>query len=297
MNDSMSIDIYTHSASGDSFQLAKTLSSSSLVSLPSSSSSILSLHRSTSGTTALHRTSKNVTKAHADCLQLLITHTSVDINTTDSNGNTSLHEACISNNVDCARILLEANANVNIKNDDGNTSLMLAIINHSTECIRILLNFGADIHTQNNDGLTPSDYATRLGYKECISLLLDKGGLTIKEKDIKYHLPQCREIIKMKRESFDSMVFSSINYEAWQNDIYKKCFNGNRNLLIPTIGWPRAFEIYKKYYYKEVLFLTHLHIAKIYSNDETDPVHQLARNSNKTSLLISLMETYIAEYL
>jgi ankyrin repeat protein len=286
MNDSMSIDIYTHSTSGDSFQLAKSLSSSS----------ISSLHRSTSGTTALHRTCKNVTKAHADCLQLLITHTSVDVNTTDSEGNTSLHEACISNNVDCARILLEANANVNIKNDDGNTSLMLAIINHSTECIRILLNYGADIHTQNNDGLTPSDYATRLGYKECISLLLDKGGLKIKEKDIKYHLPQCREIIKMKRESFDSMV-SSINYEAWQNDIYSKCFNGNRNLLIPTIGWPRAFEIYKKYYYKNVLFLTHLHIAKIYSNDETDPVQQLARNSNKTSLLISLMETYIAEYL
>ena len=35
----------------------------------------------------------SVSKDHADCLQLLISHISIDINTIDNDGNTSIHEA------------------------------------------------------------------------------------------------------------------------------------------------------------------------------------------------------------
>ena len=53
----------------------------------------------------------------ADCLQLLLSHIKIDID-----GNTSIHEAYVSSNISCGRILLEAKADISTKNDDGNTS-------------------------------------------------------------------------------------------------------------------------------------------------------------------------------
>jgi hypothetical protein len=223
-----------------------------------------------------------------------------DIDIKDDDDKTPLMDACISNSVDCAILLLDNKADINAKNVDGNTSLILAVINHSFDCIKLLLRNGADTNCQNNDGMSATSFATKLGYNDCISLLLDKGRLNIKEKEIKYYLPQCRQIIEKKRTAFDSLIRTYIHYQPWRNEIYSKCFSADTNLL-PIHGWPKALEIYKKFYYEEILFLLHLHLVKVYSvngSNGTDlVVKPSAKNSNKTSLLMSLLSRFITEYL
>ena len=40
----------------------------------------------------------------------------LDINHQDGEGNTALHVACINNNIDCIKLLLQNNANTTIRN-------------------------------------------------------------------------------------------------------------------------------------------------------------------------------------
>ena len=224
----------------------------------------------------------------------------IHIDAKDEDGNTPLMDACISNNVECASLLLDNDANVNATNENGDTSLILAIVNHSFDCVKLLIKRGAHVNVKNNNGMTPLKFATKLGFYDCISLFLDFGELQIKEREIKYHLPQCREIIVKKRAAFDTIINTNIHYEPWKNEIYSKCFSKDSN-LIPTMGWPRALEIYKKFYHEEVLFLIHLHLVQVYNGNSTNGtdliVKQFAKNSNKTSLLMTLLSRFITEYL
>ena len=76
---------------------------------------------------------------------------------TDENGNTILHQAIINNDINLVNLILEkskeTNQNIlNIQNNQGNTAFHLAIKNENNEIANILDNAGIDKTIKNNDG-------------------------------------------------------------------------------------------------------------------------------------------------
>jgi len=65
---------------------------------------------------------------------------------------TALMYACIYNNIEAVKLLLEANADVNIVNKDGDTVLMIACRKGDTEAVKLLLEANADVNMVNKYG-------------------------------------------------------------------------------------------------------------------------------------------------
>jgi len=122
-------DIYSHCSSGDKTKLEKSVSSSSsltTISLTTSSLSYLARTLSSSSISSLHRSGSNVTiTLHRSCKILSKDHAGWLITIINIDGNTSIHEAYVYNNVSCGRILLEAKADINTIDNDGNSSLTI----------------------------------------------------------------------------------------------------------------------------------------------------------------------------
>lgn len=95
-----------------------------------------------------------------------------NVNGSDFNGYTLLHEACELRNPDMMRWLIECNANVNSVNRSGDTPLKMAITYASYECVELLIRHGADptiLNDMNRSALHSSAY---FGHADILELLL-----------------------------------------------------------------------------------------------------------------------------
>ncbi|KAL8913691.1 MAG: hypothetical protein Q9171_001541 [Xanthocarpia ochracea] len=140
----------------------------------------------------------------------LLEHNAIDLNATDSNGNSALFHAANQNDGEIVRLLLSAGANPFIKDQDGGTALLRAIDRGNNAVVEIMLEYDSvddsirddygrtllhgsattgradiakmlitnrlDKDAQDNYGRTPLHEASRTGEAEVISLLLAVGA-------------------------------------------------------------------------------------------------------------------------
>ena len=101
-----------------------------------------------------------------------------DINETDEIDWTPLHSACVNNNVETVKKLLELCCNVNAKTDKGQTALHLAIHVGSSEIVMLLLDHEADanVHTIHEHN-SPLHMACEGGYRKIAYELLEAEAL------------------------------------------------------------------------------------------------------------------------
>jgi ankyrin repeat protein len=78
-----------------------------------------------------------------------------DINSTDSDGWTSLHHSCKSGVVEHVLVLLKNNANFNVFSNHGFYPMHVAALHDNYEIIEILHKQGADLNVRDNDKCTP----------------------------------------------------------------------------------------------------------------------------------------------
>lgn len=82
--------------------------------------------------------------------------TGVNINGTDSRGNSALMFAANYGQYEIAKLLLENGANPNQKNfSEGFTPIFDAIKNSHYEVVKLLIEYGADLNVTDNQGNTP----------------------------------------------------------------------------------------------------------------------------------------------
>ena len=83
----------------------------------------------------------------------------IDYNMRNSDGMTLLHEACYQGNTQLIKFLLDKSVDIDSKNLKGNTSLTFSIYRKFESNTALLLNAGADPTVVNVEGLIPFDYA------------------------------------------------------------------------------------------------------------------------------------------
>ncbi|RYP25263.1 hypothetical protein DL765_000144 [Monosporascus sp. GIB2] len=126
-----------------------------------------------SGETPLHLLLKSPNTPD-DILELLLSK-GADVNAQDNDSQAPLYEACLSENVGAARILLEAGADVNDGEDVfGRTALHEAIENQNLPLVNLLLEFNADVTLKDKQLRDAASLAAYRGNADILKAVLDK---------------------------------------------------------------------------------------------------------------------------
>jgi ankyrin repeat protein len=107
-------------------------------------------------------------------VEKLLAH-GADVTVQDNDGDTVLHGAAQTGNVDILRLLLDKGANPNVANKVGGTPLMWAAVYGNEAAARVLLSRGADASAKDVDGVTAAEWAARNKRDKVVSLLKGKG--------------------------------------------------------------------------------------------------------------------------
>jgi len=92
-------------------------------------------------------------------------------------GRSPLMEACWSNDLDTASLLLEKGADVNIRNRYANrTTLMWVSWWGKYDCVDLLVGNGADVNAKDEDGKTALMFAAVQGHFEIVQFLVENGA-------------------------------------------------------------------------------------------------------------------------
>ena len=110
-------------------------------------------------------------KQSKDVIDSLLTR-DVDVNAAQLDGTTALHWAAHRDDLEMAKLLIEAGANVNVSNDYGITPLSLAGTNGSSRMVRGLLQAGADPNATRETGESVIMTISRTGNLEAVKTLL-----------------------------------------------------------------------------------------------------------------------------
>ncbi|EQC28724.1 hypothetical protein SDRG_13598 [Saprolegnia diclina VS20] len=81
------------------------------------------------------------------------------LDSTDADGNTPLHHACVAGRSEMAALLVERGASVNVTNDGGNTPLHKAAVGGHVACVELLLAHRANVLHKNHKGQYAADLA------------------------------------------------------------------------------------------------------------------------------------------
>jgi ankyrin repeat protein len=95
-------------------------------------------------------------------------------NTPDHHGFTALHAACLSGQMESAKVLLANGANINKTTSSGDYPFMLAIISGSPSLVSYLLDMGARYDVVDKFGNTPLHLAMADGNRNIVMILIQK---------------------------------------------------------------------------------------------------------------------------
>lgn len=114
----------------------------------------------------------------------------VNINTTNIDGLTALHQACIDANLDMVKFLIENNADMNAQDNEGWTPLHAAVSGANLEVIKYLIHKNARLDICNFDSDLPIDLCdeTNVNIKEYLEEEMKRQSIDVKYEKQKEEL-------------------------------------------------------------------------------------------------------------
>ncbi|KFO75946.1 Protein phosphatase 1 regulatory subunit 12B, partial [Cuculus canorus] len=101
------------------------------------------------------------------------------VDTTNVDGLTALHQACIDENLDMVKFLVENGANVNQQDNEGWTPLHAVASCGYLNIAEYLISHGANVAAVNSEGEVPSDIAEEAAMKDLLLEQVKKQGLDL----------------------------------------------------------------------------------------------------------------------
>ncbi|KAI1722541.1 ankyrin repeats (3 copies) domain-containing protein [Ditylenchus destructor] len=109
-------------------------------------------------------------------------------------GETALHVAALSkSDIECAQMLLKSGAQPNVKQSDGQTPLHIASRSGNVDMIRLMLSEGADPQIKANNGETPLHVAAKNCHFGVVELILQNLSQMTDPPDVKAYVNSLTE--------------------------------------------------------------------------------------------------------
>jgi ankyrin repeat protein len=118
---------------------------------------------------------RSIESADIPALEQQITD-GADVNERDVDGATPLHRAAYADQLEAARILIDAGADAGARSRYGVTPLYLAVVNGNASMIELLLESGADARDIGPQGETMLMTAARTGIPAALQTLIEAGA-------------------------------------------------------------------------------------------------------------------------
>ncbi|MBS0606227.1 MAG: ankyrin repeat domain-containing protein [Verrucomicrobia bacterium] len=167
---------------------------------------------------------------------------------------TALHVACWENNLELARLLIEAKASVKVRNKDGHSPLHLACMHGNAELVGLLIEAKAGINDKNITGDTPLHLSSSFGHSNVVKWLIDAGAL-IEALDNKSRTPldvastpEIRELLEAARAAQQA----SLQPPPSQQEIDH--FNTEWIESVSNHDWTKLFSLLEKAKQKNIPF-------------------------------------------
>ncbi|XP_076071555.1 uncharacterized protein LOC143042935 [Mytilus galloprovincialis] len=120
---------------------------------------------------------------HIDIVNLLIDK-GCDIHKPNIEGKTPLMNACYQGHLPIVARLIEREADINITDNDGDTALSLSCFNGNIDIVNLLIDKGCDIHKRNIAGKTPLMNACLHGHLPIVARLIEReADINITDND------------------------------------------------------------------------------------------------------------------
>jgi len=106
----------------------------------------------------------------------------IDVNETDSKGNTALHTAALMNDADLISYLIFTGANTELKNYSGDTPLHIALKNNNLESAALLAPIKSNIFARDGNGKTALEIALSNGKRQYPIVINEKTAILKDDK-------------------------------------------------------------------------------------------------------------------
>jgi uncharacterized protein len=127
-------------------------------------------------------------------------------------GLTPLMYAIRGNDVEVAKILIEAGADLNRRNAEGTPPIAKVLGNQETVMLQLLLDKGAAVDAKNGEGCTALTIAVTYGYPNAVQLLLHRGA-DIEAVDSSEHTALSHAISTRNKEMMTLLLKNKANIE------------------------------------------------------------------------------------
>ena len=235
-----------------------------------------------------------------------------NVNQVDSSNVSSLFIASECGNIKTIEVLLDYNADVNIETSSGKTPLMAAAGEDKASACQLLLSRGAnpEIRMRSPHNVTALGYAALCNSTKSLRILCDAGASI--DKDLIEKIGNKRLILRhsenektklivldeienrLRKKAFDLFIKLYIENKIYKDTIYSICYPNNTTISLPSIGWLQAEKIRDSYYYDEVLFYVHLHVAEIVMISSKKTATNVSSTTTTTTVTTNACKEYFA---
>ena len=210
--------------------------------------------KTTEGTLILHQ----AVSSHNIEFLTALRNAGVNMNMSNSNGETALHIACREGNIKATQLLLQSKANILAVDNKGNASIHLACAHSNFECLRLLLGHPmCNPNQQNAVGDTPLHILCSYG-QDCdmkmLHTLLSTPGIN---PECANHAGQIPAELAKYNYSAIEVISKCLEHKDEQLETYLKIFvvgnsGGGKSTLIKAITTQRSRSIKKSFKAKHV---------------------------------------------